>query len=70
MWLFVDFRVINGVCIKNMYPLSLMNDMLAHLAKGRVFTNLDLWKAYYQIWIKEGDEWKTAFNCPLGSYLF
>lgn len=36
--------------------------MLSHLAKGRVFTKLDLREAYYWVQIKEGDEWKTAFN--------
>lgn len=48
----------------------LMKDMLAHLAKGRIFTKLDLWEAYYWVRIKEGDEWKTTFNYPLGSYQF
>lgn len=47
-----------------------MKDMLAHLAKGKVFIKLDLWEAYYQVQIKGGDEWKTAFNCLLGSFQF
>lgn len=46
-----------------------MKDMLVHLAKGKIFTKLDLWEAYY-VWIKEGDEWKTVFNCPLGYFQF
>lgn len=37
-----------------MYPL-LMKDMLAHLAKGKIF-KLDLWQAYYQLRIKQGDK--------------
>lgn len=48
----VDFCSINGVCIENMYPLPLMKDLLAHLAKGRVFTKLDLHEAYYRVLVK------------------
>lgn len=44
--------------------------MLSCLAKGHIFTKLDLREAYYWVWVKEGDKWKTAFNCPLGSYQF
>lgn len=47
-----------------------MKDMLAHLAKGKTFTKLDLREAYYHIRIKEGDEWKMEFNCPLGCFQF
>ncbi|XP_060539018.1 uncharacterized protein LOC132709560 [Pantherophis guttatus] len=70
MRLVVDFRSINAVCVHNLYPLPLMKDMLAHLAKGKVFTKLDLREAYYRVRIRAGDEWKTAFNCPLGSFQF
>lgn len=48
----------------------LMKDMLSHLARGKVFTKLDLREVYYGVQIKEGDEWKTAFNCLLGSFQF
>ncbi|KAK9397281.1 hypothetical protein NXF25_020642 [Crotalus adamanteus] len=66
----VDFRGLNAVCIDQVYPLPLMKDLLTHLAAGKIFTKLDLREAYYRVRIKEGDEWKTAFNCPLGSYQF
>ncbi|KAK9391826.1 hypothetical protein NXF25_017413 [Crotalus adamanteus] len=66
----VDFRGLNAVSTENMYPLPLLKDMLSHLSQGRVFTKLDLREAYYRIRIKPGDEWKTAFNCPLGSFQF
>lgn len=33
MRLCIDFRGINVVCIENMYPVSLMKDLLVHLAK-------------------------------------
>lgn len=58
------------VCVKNVYPLPLMKDMLAHLAKGKIFTKLELREAYYRVKTREGDEWKTAFNCLLGCFHF
>ena len=33
-----------------------------------VFSKLDLRKAYHLVCIREGDEWKTAFNTPTGHY--
>ncbi|XP_013917854.1 PREDICTED: vomeronasal type-2 receptor 26-like [Thamnophis sirtalis] len=52
------------------WPQRFNQDMLNHLAKGKVFTKLDLREAYYQIQIREGDEWKTAFNYPMGIFWF
>ncbi|KAK9412177.1 hypothetical protein NXF25_003352 [Crotalus adamanteus] len=66
----VDFWGLNAVCIEQVYPLPLMKDLLTHLAAGKIFTKLDLREAYYRVRIREGDEWKTTFNCPLGSYQF
>lgn len=68
--LYVDYRRLNAVCIENVNPLPLMKDMLAHLAKGKIFAKLDLQDTYYWIQIKEGDEWKIVLNCPLGCFQF
>ncbi|KAL0170808.1 hypothetical protein M9458_035404, partial [Cirrhinus mrigala] len=35
---------------------------------ARVFSKLDLCNAYHLVRIREGDEWKTAFNTPSGHY--
>ncbi|XP_060094473.1 vomeronasal type-2 receptor 26-like [Heteronotia binoei] len=50
------------------YECSLMEDLLSTVAEGKVFTKLDLRDAYFRVWIKEGDEWKTEFNTPMGQF--
>lgn len=64
----IDYKGLNAVCVENVYLLLLMKNMLTYLAKGE-FSLLDL-RAYYRVYIKDGDEWKMAFNCPLGCFQF
>jgi hypothetical protein len=64
----VDYRNLNSVTIKNQYPLPLINETLDRLCGARFFTKIDLRNGYYQLRIKEGDEWKTAFKTRYGHY--
>lgn len=52
----MDYHGLNDICMENIYPLPLMKDMLAHLAKGRIFIKLDLREIYYRVCIKGRDE--------------
>ena len=64
----IDYRGINAMTVRNRYPLPLMNTAFDLLQGVTVFTKLDLRNTYHLVRIKEGDEWKTAFNTPTGHW--
>ena len=63
----IDYRGINDIMVMNRYPLPLMTSAFELLQGASVFTKLDLQNAYHFVRIREGDEWKTAFNTPHGT---
>ena len=60
--LYVDYRGLNNLTIKNRYPLPLIGESLDWLGQAKRFTQLDLISTYHQMRIKEGDKWKMAFQ--------
>uniref|UniRef100_A0A146SAR5 Gypsy retrotransposon integrase-like protein 1 n=1 Tax=Fundulus heteroclitus TaxID=8078 RepID=A0A146SAR5_FUNHE len=64
----IDYRGLNNISVKNRYPIPLMNSAFDQVQRAKVFTKLDLRNAYHLVRIREGDEWKTAFNTPTGHY--
>ena len=50
--IYVDYKKINAVTIKNKYPLPLMADMKTKFRDARYFTILDLQKIFNFIRIK------------------
>ena len=68
LWLSVNYRDLNNLTIKNRYPLLLIGEFLDRLGQANPFTQLDLTSAYYQMRIKEGIKWKTAFKTRYGHF--
>ncbi|KAL2083807.1 hypothetical protein ACEWY4_021580 [Coilia grayii] len=64
----IDYRGLNEITVWNRYPLPLMSAAFEMLQGAIVFSKLDLRNAYHLVRIREGDEWKTAFNTPSGHY--
>ncbi len=64
----IDYRGLNNIMVKNTYPLPLMSSVFERLQGASIFTKLDLRNAYHLVRIREGDEWKTAFNTPRGHF--
>ena len=50
--------------VKNTYPLPLILDIINRIldSKAKCFTKLDVRWGYNNVRIKEGDEWKAAFQ--------
>ena len=64
----MDYRGLNNITIKNLYPLPLIRESLDRLGQVRQFTQLDLINAYLWMRIHEGDKWKTAFQTRYGNF--
>ena len=58
----VNYYRLNLLTKKNWYPLPLIGEALDWLSGAKIYTKLDIQVAYNQVWIKEGDEWKTTFQ--------
>jgi hypothetical protein len=64
----VDYRSLNEVTIKNMYPLPRIDDLFDQLKGACVFSKIDLRSGYHQLKIRASDIPKTAFITRYGLY--
>jgi hypothetical protein len=68
-WRFcVDYRKLNSVTKKDVYPLPHINDILDALQGACFFTSLDLFSDYWQIAMSPEDQEKTAFITKFGTF--
>ena len=47
--MYIDYRGLNAVTLKNRYALPLILELLDRVASAKYFTKLDLTEAYYRI---------------------
>ena len=55
--MYIDYRALNKVTMKNKYPIPLIANIFDQLGKVRYFTKLYLRSSYYQV---KRDEAKTT----------
>ncbi|CAP79987.1 Pc12g03600 [Penicillium rubens Wisconsin 54-1255] len=60
--LYIDYRGLNRVSVKNRYPLSLILEILNRLSGVKYFSKVNVKDAYYRIRLREGNEYKTVFR--------
>ena len=64
----IDYRGLNNVSAKDVFPLPLVDDCLDTLAGSEWFSKLDANSAYWQVPIREEDRKKTAFITKYGLF--
>ena len=66
----IDYRKLNQITIKDVYPLPRIDDCLNALGNAQYFSTFDLASGYWQIPMNEKDREKTAFISHCGLYEF
>ena len=64
----VDYRKLNEVTVKDVFPLPLIEECLDTLSGNVFFSTLDMASGYWQIEVEEADRPKTAFITKYGLY--
>jgi hypothetical protein len=54
--LYIDYRLLNNITVKNSYPLLLISEFQDRLQGAQWFTKLDIIETYTRIRIKKGEE--------------
>jgi hypothetical protein len=68
--MYVDYRSLNDVTVKNKYMLPLIEDLFDQMRGARVFSKIDLRSSYHQMKIRPSDIPKIAFSTRYGLYEF
>ena len=63
-----DYWWLNKATIKKKYPLPLIQELIDKVQEAKYFTKLNIRWRYNNVRIREGDEWKAAFQTNRGLF--
>ena len=66
----VDYRDINRACPKDNFPTPFIDQIIDECAGSEMYSFMDGFSGYNQINIAPGDQHKTAFICPWGTFAY
>lgn len=70
-WRFVgDYRSLNRITVPDRYPVPHIHDLLNNFLGKKIFTTLDMVRAYHYVPVEECDVPKTAVITPFGLFEF
>ena len=61
MKLYIDYRKLNKMTVKNKYPFPRIDDLFNQLQGACVFSKIDLRSSYHQLRVRSEDVPKTTF---------
>ena len=70
MRLYIDYRELNKVTVRNKYPLPRIDDLFDQLQGACVFSKIDLQSGYHKLRVRSEDVPKTAFRTRYKHYEF
>ena len=62
----IDYRDLNKISVKNIYPLPQINELVDNIKGAKFFMKLELKTRYHQIPIESINVWKTTFKTNEG----
>ena len=66
----VDYRWLNSLTIKDVYPLLCIDDSLRLLGNQQWFSSMDLASGYWQVAMSTDAKWEAAFATHEGLFQF
>jgi hypothetical protein len=68
--LYVDYRSLNKITIKNRYILFLIGELIDRLSDAVIYIKLNIKDIYYKIRIRFSDKWKITFRTRYEYYKY
>ncbi|GJV95799.1 putative reverse transcriptase domain-containing protein [Tanacetum coccineum] len=68
--MFIDYRELNKLTVKNRYPLPRIDDLFDQLQGSSVYSKIDLRSGYHQLRVRDEDIPKTNFKTRYEHYEF
>ena len=64
----VDYRRLNALTVKDIYPLPLISQSIDYMNNSRYFSTMDMLSGFYQVPLSEDSKQKSQFTTYYGTY--